>query len=66
MLQRGEHVSIRHLDAADEAAFLRAVRSSRKRLGASTGGWFSEVGKFQSINSKAVSPHSPSDAREYA
>jgi len=30
MLQRGEHVSIRHLDAADEAAFLRAVRSSRK------------------------------------
>jgi ribosomal-protein-alanine N-acetyltransferase len=30
MLQRGEHVSIRHLDAADEAAFLRVVRSSRK------------------------------------
>ena len=43
-----------------------AVRSSRKRLGGSIGGWFSEVGKFQSINSKAVSPHSPSEAREYA
>lgn len=30
MLQRGEHVSLRPMDAADEAAFLRAVRSSRK------------------------------------
>ena len=30
MLQRGEHVSIRHMEAVDEAAFLRAVRSSRK------------------------------------
>jgi len=29
-LQRGEHVSLRPMDAADEAAFLRAVRSSRK------------------------------------
>jgi ribosomal-protein-alanine N-acetyltransferase len=29
-LQRGEHVSLRRMDAADEAAFLRAVRSSRK------------------------------------
>ena len=30
MLQRGEHVSIRHMEAVDESAFLRAVRSSRK------------------------------------
>ena len=30
MLQRGEHVSIRHMEAVDEGAFLRAVRSSRK------------------------------------
>jgi [ribosomal protein S5]-alanine N-acetyltransferase len=30
MLQRSEHVSLRPMDAADEAAFLRAVRSSRK------------------------------------
>ena len=30
MLQRGERVSVRPMDAADEAAFLRAVRSSRK------------------------------------
>lgn len=29
-LQRGEHVFLRHMDGADEAAFLRAVRSSRK------------------------------------
>ena len=29
-LQRGEHVSLRPMDAADEGAFLRAVRSSRK------------------------------------
>jgi ribosomal-protein-alanine N-acetyltransferase len=29
-LQRGEHVSLRPMDAVDEAAFLRAVRSSRK------------------------------------
>jgi hypothetical protein len=43
-----------------------AVRSSLMRLGASIGGWFSEVGKFQSINSNAVSPHNPSEAREYA
>ena len=28
-LRRGEHVSLRHMEA-DEAAFLRAVRSSRK------------------------------------
>ena len=43
-----------------------AVRSRRSRLGASTGGWFCEVGKFQSISSNGASPHSPSDAREYA
>ena len=30
MLQCGERVSIRHMEAVDEAAFLRAVRSSRK------------------------------------
>ena len=29
-LQRGDHVSIRHLEADDEAAFIRAVRASRK------------------------------------
>lgn len=29
-LQRGDQVSLRHMEAADEEAFLRAVRSSRK------------------------------------
>ena len=29
-LQRGDHVSIRHLEAGDEAAFIQAVRASRK------------------------------------
>jgi len=29
-LQRGDHVSIRRLEAGDEAAFIRAVRASRK------------------------------------
>ena len=28
-LQRGDHVSIRRLEAGDEAAFIRAVRASR-------------------------------------
>ena len=29
-LQRGDHVFLRHMEAADEEAFLRAVRSSRR------------------------------------
>jgi [ribosomal protein S5]-alanine N-acetyltransferase len=29
-LQHGDHVSIRHLEAGDEAAFIQAVRASRK------------------------------------
>jgi ribosomal-protein-alanine N-acetyltransferase len=29
-VQRGDHVSIRHLVAGDEAAFIKAVRASRK------------------------------------
>jgi [ribosomal protein S5]-alanine N-acetyltransferase len=29
-IQRGDHVSIRHLEAGDEAAFIQAVRASRK------------------------------------
>ena len=29
-LQRGDHVSIRRVEAGDEAAFIRAVRASRK------------------------------------